>query len=359
MSVLIKDPTGAEMDLFKEGDNWAVGSDHGLGILGISNDAPQEYHFLRLGSGTDDHALRVVHAVDAAMSVNVIAGGGGGTQYTQRQVYDEPTTYNAIGYFDDANGVPVQVDVGHPLPVYDYNTGLISNAVESIGGDVLRVRQVSGAADSVVILSGTITAVTGITNSVAASIVDSAGVGYSGSNPLPAYLVLGAGNSTLSVGPVAGDVADDGSAPVQLGGIARTANPTAVAANDVVKATFDDLGRQLMRPVQVRDLIKTAYVTEDEVGEVVLLAGVAATYHDLIYMMCANESDAAINLDIRQTTGGTVQMSVQVPPKGTAGVSLPVPIPQDHLDATWTVQNSASDNSNTVYSVTALFSKEV
>lgn len=30
-----------------------------------------------------------------------------------------------------------------------------------------------------------------------------------------------------------------------------------------------------------------------------------------------------------------------------------------HADATWTVQNSASDNSNTNYSVTALFSKEV
>lgn len=201
--------------------------------------------------------------------------------------------------------------------------------------------------------------VSGITGSVDASLIDSGGVGYSGSNPVPIKIISGALTSTISVGPTAADAIDDGNAPVQIGGIARIANPTAVAGNDVVKATFDTIGRQLIRPVQVRGLVQTAYVTEDEIDEVTLLVGVAGEFHDLIYVMCANESTGAINLDFRQTTGGTVQLSVEVPANGTAGVALPVPIPQDHADASWTVKNSAADNSNTVYSVTALFSKEV
>jgi hypothetical protein len=67
-------------------------------------------------------------------------------------------------------------------------------------------------------VSGTV-AVSGVTNTVGAANVDSSGVQYSGSNPMPTYLVAGAGNSTISVGAVVADVADDVSAPNKIGGI--------------------------------------------------------------------------------------------------------------------------------------------
>lgn len=121
----------------------------------------------------------------------------------------------------------------------------------------------------------------------------------------------------------------------------------------------DKEGKPVFRPIHLRDSLQTAYVTADEVQEVELLAGSSGMYHDLIRVIAANESDAAINLDFRQTMGGTVQLSLQVPANATSGFSDIVPTPQDHADASWTVQNSASDNSNTVYSVTALFSKEI
>ena len=140
--------------------------------------------------------------------------------------------------------------------------------------------------------------VSSITATSAATIIDSTGIGYSGDNPMP------------------------------------------------------------VRTTSLRGSMKTAYVTEDEVGEVTVLAGAAGKFRDLVYIMGANESDVAINLDIRQTTGGTVQMSIEIPAEGTAGVAPTFPIPQDHADATWTVQNSAADNSNTNYSVTALFREE-
>ena len=238
---------------------------------------------------------------------------------------------------------------------------------------------------------GTVTTVTGVTNSVSASIVDSGVVQYSGSNPVPVNVISqslassasalvdstgvqysgsnplpitgnvnvnGSLNSVLATGVTLHDAADDGDAPLKQGGIAMTANPTKVAAGDRVAFRGDTVGRQINRPIQVRDLLKTAYVTEDEIQEVTILAGVASEFHDLVYVLGANESNAAINLDFRQTTGGTVQFSLEVPAESTVGVSMAVPIPQDHADATWTVRNSAADNSNTVYSVTALFSKE-
>jgi len=142
-------------------------------------------------------------------------------------------------------------------------------------------------------------------------------------------------------------------------GKARKVHPDAVVDGEIVEIMTDQVGRGVSRPVQVRDLVQTAYVTGDEVQENSLIVGVGGEFHDLIYVTAANESDAAINLDFRQTTGGTVQFSIELPATDSRTVSPPVPTPQDAQDAAWTVQNSAADNSNTVYSVTGLFSKEV
>jgi hypothetical protein len=204
--------------------------------------------------------------------------------------------------------------------------------------------------------------VTGVSASVNTALVDSTGIAYQGSNPVPVYNVniTGSGNSTIAVGSVAADAVDDGSAPVQSGGVARTANPTAVAGGDVVKATHDDLGRQVMRVNQVRDLLSTAYVSLTTGTETTLLAASAGFYFDLVYIMGANNSDAVAVVDIRPVTGGNIVMSLVVPPYGTSGVSLPVPLPQTGSDGTgnnWTAD--MNDITGTTVYVSALFSKEV
>jgi hypothetical protein len=78
-----------------------------------------------------------------------------------------------------------------------------------------------------------VTFVAGVSASTATSLIDSTGIGYSGSNPVPVTMVTSAVVSTIAVGSVVADAVDDGSAPVQQGGVARTANPTAVAGGDV------------------------------------------------------------------------------------------------------------------------------
>lgn len=199
--------------------------------------------------------------------------------------------------------------------------------------------------------------VSSITASAAASIVDSSGVQYSGSNPLPITWVSGAGNSTVVVGPVASDVADAGAAPIKIGGIARQANPTAVAAGDMVSLTADDLGRPVTRPIQVRDLIKTAYVSVTSGTETTLRAGVAGAFLDCIMITGANNSDAAVSVDIRAVTAGNIVHTMRIPANSTAGWAPAVPWPQDATGNNWTVDGP--DETGRTLTFSGLFSQEV
>lgn len=230
---------------------------------------------------------------DGRVKVEMPAGGSGLTDIELRAA---PVPMYVNGSFGTVYTTDDMVNSDNRLRV-SLETGGSGLTDAELRASSVPMAQASGALWSTSV-QGTV-AVSGVSGTVGASIVDSSGVGYSGSNRLP------------------------------------------------------------VRNINARGSLLTAYVTEDEIREVTVLAGVAAEYHDLVYLMGANESEAAINLDIRATTGGNIVMSIEIPANGTAGVSIPVPVPQADIDATWTVQNSATDNSNTNYSVSALFNKEV
>jgi len=179
----------------------------------------------------------------------------------------------------------------------------------------------------------------------------------SGANWSVTATVSGSITSTVAVGDIPSDEADTGSAPIKIGGIARTANPTAVAANDRVSATFDTIGRQIMRPLQVRGLLATAYTSLTTGTETSLLAGATSTYHDLVWIMGANQSDVAVLVDIRSTTGGNVLLSLEIPANSTAGIAPPIPYPASDVGASWTLD--MDDITGTTVDITALFSKEI
>lgn len=246
----------------------------------------------------------------------------------------------------------------NPVPMT--GTVAVSGITGTVGANIVDSTGVAFGGDNPFNVDGTV-AVSGITNSVASAIVDSGGAQYSTSNPVPVVLVTNQVSSTAVVGTVVGDAVDDGSAPVQFGGIARTANPTAVAANDVVKATFDDLGRQLIRPMQIRDLLVTAYATLSNGTETTLVGAVAGSYLDMIYVMGANVSDVATTVFFRANTGGNIVSALQLPANGTAGVAAPVPIPQmgltDGSGNNWTAD--MGDITGTTVYLTGLFSKEI
>jgi len=235
----------------------------------------------------------------------------------------------------DSSGV--QYSGSNPVPVS------VQRALESLGLDVMTVRQVSGASDSVVVQSGTITTVTGITNSLQASIIDSSGVQYSGSNPIPITIVSGA-NDTIAALPYE----------------AMTANRTSKTDGADVRPKADKQGRTLTRPIVARDLISTAYVAVTNGTEATLLAGTAGVYNDLIYILASNNSTVAVGVDIRAVTGGNILMHLEIPANATTGVAPPVPIYgalSDQSGNNWTVD--LPDITGTTVSVSALFSKEV
>ena len=144
---------------------------------------------------------------------------------------------------------------------------------------------------------------------------------------------------------------------VKASGIARQTNPVAVSDGDNQRFSVDDLGRQLVRPIQARDLISTAYATLINGTETTLKAAVAGSYLDLIYIMGANNSDAAVTVNIRAVTAGNVVMSIQVPANGTAGIACPIPLPQDETGNNWTAD--MGDITGTSVYLTALFSREI
>lgn len=202
----------------------------------------------------------------------------------------------------------------------------------------LRTSQATDSVSSVVINSGTITTVTSVTNTIAALNVDSSGVGYSGSNPLPITIVGGASSTMNAV-------------------YTRQTNPTAVAS-DYVPLSADDLGRQLMRPIQVRDLIKTAYVSLTTGTETTLLTSTAGTFSDLIMITATNNSTAATQLDIRATTAGNIIHTMYLPATtGPVGFSPSIPWPQDSTGNSWTID--MPDQTGTTVYVSALFSQEI
>lgn len=355
-------------------DGTAYDSDHPLPTTATIS--------LPAGQGDSATATRIIQAGDSVSSVIVNSG----TITTVSAVTGITNTVNVRldspdGPYSAANPLPTTATISLPAGQGDEATAT-------------RVVQAGNSVSSVVVNSGTITAVTGITNSVAVVNLDrdgnpaaawqvypgATGLNETNANVLRTVLmtdsvasvvvnsgtittvttVTGITNSIAVVGEIASDVADTGNAPVKIGGIARTANPTAVAAGDRVSASMDDLGRQIVRPVQVRDLTVTAYASIANGTETTLLAATAGAMHDLVYLILANSSDAAVLVDVRGVTAGNIFTTLAVPANGTVGISLgAMPAPASAADTgnNWTID--MPDITGTTVYATGLFSREV
>ena len=82
-------------------------------------------------------------------------------------------------------------------------------------------------------------------------------------------------------------------------GVSRQYNQSVTTEGNKTLFVQDDLGRQLTRPFQVRDLIATAYATLTNGTETTLLTADAGNYLDLIFVTGSNNSDAAVSVNLR------------------------------------------------------------
>jgi hypothetical protein len=384
------------------GDDLYYNSDNPLPVTGTfsSSPAPQvsgavdsvnvvqfASNLAVAGGGYQDNAVRVVHATDAVVSVNItntdldIRDLTNATDLVSAyqvsghtwsvSVNDIFRTTAASSLINADDRLRVSLETGGSgltdaelrataVPVSQVSganwstevTNLFQAVADSGGGEgVANALRVVQASDSVVSTKITATDVSLDVKQVSGS-VDSVSV----TNTVT-VTVSGSLTSTVATGPTVGDAVDDGSAPIQVGGIARTANPTAVAGGDVVKASFDDLGRQLVRH-QARDLVLSAYVSLTNGTETTLAAGVASTFLDLIWITGANTSDAAVQVDIRSGTAGSTLLTLEIPAYGTAGAVFGADhLQQEIVAGAWTAD--MPDITGTTVYLSAKFSKEV
>lgn len=144
--------------------------------------------------------------------------------------------------------------------------------------------------------------------------------------------------------------------PVKIGGRARQTNPTAVADTQRVEAMFDDVGRQITVPYQVRDLVTTAYAQVTTGTPTTLLAGVSGVFLDLIEISLATSSTVA-STSVIITDDSTIVRIVDIPASGTVELKFPVPLPQGATGGTWRID--MDDVTGTVLDVGALFIRNV
>lgn len=148
--------------------------------------------------------------------------------------------------------------------------------------------------------------------------------------------------TTLTGSGVAHDAADAGN-PHKIGGKAATTNPTAVSDGDRTDARFDKIGRMNVRQGQVRELVTDGgTITLTTTAETTILAaGGAGVFHDLTLVLVSNTSAAAVRVDFRDATAGTIRFPVYVPAGQMVGFAPPRPVKQATANNNWTAQSSA------------------
>ena len=146
---------------------------------------------------------------------------------------------------------------------------------------------------------------------------------------------------------------------IVTGGQARTTNPTALLNGQEIQPIFDDVGRQLTWPFQVRDLYATAAATlTTGTAATLLAAGGAGVFNDLVHISFANNSTVAGNTaQVQLLQNGTVMKTVQVPNGNTLSIDFTYPLPQATAATVWTVD--MEDITGSTVNINAIFIQNI
>lgn len=145
-------------------------------------------------------------------------------------------------------------------------------------------------------------------------------------------------------GDVAAGSANSGN-PLQDGGVAHTALPTAVSDGQRMSVMTDKFGRVAVTGAD-RALVTTCpSVTVNSTTETTLCsAGGAGVFLDLKAISCTNNSATLVRVDIRDSTAGTVQFSRALAASGGGFIQsfADVPYKQTTANNNWTIQLSSA-----------------
>lgn len=181
-------------------------------------------------------------------------------------------------------------------------------------------------------------------------------------NSVPVVIASDQGNVAVSqatasslnaqvVGNVASGATDSGN-PVKIGGLAKTAQPTAVTDGQRVNILTDKLGRLVVTAGHIRDLVSQQQTTiTNSAAETTILTAVAATFLDLTSLVITNASAAtAVSVTIKDATAGTTRAIFDLPAAGMFIFNPEVPWKQAVVNNNWTA--TLSSNAVTVHFLT-------
>lgn len=208
--------------------------------------------------------------------------------------------------------------------------------IKGADGDVF-VRQATGTNLHMVVDSGTITTVSTVTN--VATIGTSVTPGTAAANLGKAEDVASAGGDTgvFTLG-------------IRNDTLADTTNTT----GDYSQMSTDLKGR-LMVGSAPRTLKANQITTiTTSTSETTIVTAVASTFLDLYGLILTNTSATAVNVAIKDDTGGTTRMNIAVPAGDTRGFMLPIDaaIKQSATNKNWTATSSGSITSLIITALT-------
>lgn len=156
-------------------------------------------------------------------------------------------------------------------------------------------------------------------------------------------------------GDVASGVANTGN-PVQVGGLAKTANPTAVADGQRVASLHDKVGRTVIVN-SIRELIgdQNTTITATTTATVIVTAA-AALFLDLVSLTLTNISATGTEVQLLDDDGTTIRWVGYAPANDMRGIVFSTPFTQPTVNKSWKLKTVTSITS---LKVTAQFIKNI
>ena len=223
--------------------------------------------------------------------------------------------------------------------------------------------EASSGSQAVNITNTVTTSPTG-TQTVAGTVTSNAGTGTFTTSPTGTQTVIQAPTSSVTIVPsgtqtVTGDTTSgstDAGNPVKIGGLAKTSLPTAVSDGQRVSGLFDKLGRIVTSPMSVRAQSTRNRIALTTTAETTLLsaagAGVFTDITDII--ICNNDTSndhSGVQVNIRDSTGGTIAISIVVNASQSVDISFAVPLTQTTANNNWTAQLATIPNATITITV--------
>lgn len=131
---------------------------------------------------------------------------------------------------------------------------------------------------------------------------------------------------------------------IEVGGIAATANPTAVTNGQLVGAMADKVGKLVIVTAAPRQLVapQVTTITNSTSETTIVTAGASGVFNDITGFQITNATGTAVSVTIKDATSGTTRKIFDLAASGGIVVHFNPPLPQSSAAANWTATLSVT-----------------